>query len=171
MKIRILKSSDTDSVFNIFRETWLETYPNKEFWITKEHINKKYDSKERYESIKKYISDFSDEKIWYGVEINWNLVWVWITNMMWNKCHIWAIYILPKYQKRWYWKLLLDKLLEFRKNFKEIYLEVWIYNENAIRFYEKNWFEIINWSEWKHKIIDNVFIPTIMMKRQNKDMF
>lgn len=171
MKPRLLNPSDTDSVLNIFKKTWIDTYPNHDFWITKEHIIKKYETKERYENIKNYISNFSDEKIWYGVEIDWILVWIWITNMMWDKCHIWAIYVLPQYQKRWIWKILLEKLLEFRKDYKEIYLEVWIYNENAINFYKKFWFEIIKWSEWKHKVIDNVFIPTIMMiKNQNKDM-
>lgn len=166
MKIRILKSNDIDSVFNIFKETWLDTYTNKDFWITKEHILKKYESKERYENIKKYISNFSDEKIWYWLEINWNLVWVWITNMMWDKCHIWAIYVLAQYQKKWIWQILLDKLLEFGKNYKEIYLEVWVYNTNAINFYKKNWFDIVKWSESKHKIIDDVFIPTIIMVRK-----
>ena len=79
MKIRLLNPTDANSVLNIFKETWLDTYPNKDFWIKKEHIIKKYETKERYENIKNYISNFSDEKIWYGVYINWNLVWVWIT--------------------------------------------------------------------------------------------
>lgn len=156
MKPRLLDPSDTDSVLNIFKETWIDTYPNHDFWITKKHIIKKYESKERYENIKNYISNFSDEKIWYGVEIDWILVWVWITNMMLDKCHIWAIYVLPKYQKKWIWKILLNKLLEFRKNYKEIYLEVWTYNENAINFYKKFWFDIIKLSKYKYKIIYEV---------------
>ena len=63
MKIRLLNPNDANSVLNIFKETWLDTYPNKDFWITKEHIIKKYEKKERYENIKNYISNFSDEKV------------------------------------------------------------------------------------------------------------
>jgi ribosomal protein S18 acetylase RimI-like enzyme len=71
---------------------------------------------------------------------------------------------LPEYQGKGIGRILLQKILDFLKNSKEIWLEVAIYNENAINFYQKSGFHIVPGTESKREIIEGKFIPTIEMK-------
>ncbi len=52
-----------------------------------------------------------------------------------GKDQISAVYVLPEYQCKGIGKILLKKALEFFKDSKEIWLEVAIFNKNAIHFY------------------------------------
>lgn len=164
--IRKIKTTDAEEIFNIIKKSWLSTYPNSEYWIKVEDILKRFEDTSRIQKMKENFSNYWVDSEWWVCEYDWKLVWVWITNLMWIECHVWVIYIIEEYQRKWIWKLLLDKILEFRENYNEIYAEVASYNTNAIHFYEKNGFKIIPWIESKHKIVDEIYMPTIMMKKE-----
>ncbi|MBD3299799.1 MAG: GNAT family N-acetyltransferase [Candidatus Moranbacteria bacterium] len=86
-----------------------------------------------------------------------------------DKVKLIALYVLPEYQRQGIGKMLMQKVLDFSKNSKQIRLEVAAYNQQAINFYQKNGFKLIPESEDQHEIIPNKFIPTVKMKKDQKN--
>lgn len=60
-----------------------------------------------------------------------------------NFIYISDFYILPEYQWKWLWWIMMDLLLMNNKNYKFIILETYKKNINAIKFYRKIWFTYI----------------------------
>lgn len=58
--------------------------------------------------------------------------------------HLFKIYIKTEYRRNSYAKGLLDYIIENSKTFNKIYIEVRKNNINALNFYDKNGFKIIN---------------------------
>ncbi len=138
IEIKEAAVEDVQSISEVQKETWLSTYPNAEFGITREDIlSEDFFDKERIESRTKTISDpTSKSKFW--VVKNGNKVVGYCRaekTDAWNKIR--SIYILPEFQGQGIGNQLMEKMFEFLGTTKPIKLTVAIYNDKAISFYER----------------------------------
>lgn len=167
MKVRLITINDAEEIFNIQKKTWLNLYPNEKYSIKYEDILKKFADKTNIiTKIKKKINNYEKNIFGWVVELDDKIIGFATIYREKEKDELGAIYILPEHQGKGIGSILLQKALDLFKDSKEIWLEVAIYNENAIRFYQKFGFHIVSETEGKHKIIEEKFIPTIKMKRE-----
>jgi ribosomal protein S18 acetylase RimI-like enzyme len=166
LKIRNAKVSDAEAIFNIQKLTWLDTYPNKKFKVYLSDIEERFKSrKERLIKITKGLdSKKSVCKDWVALHNNDIVGWANIHKEK-DRDYIDAIYVLPKYQGKGTGSLLFEKIFNFYKKSRELWLEVAVYNVRAIKFYEKFGFKKVKGSESKHEIIKGKYIPTIKMRQ------
>jgi len=166
MKARLTKVSDAKGVFNVQKMTWLDVYPSEEYGVKRQDIAKRFaDEKKFIAKTKKKIEGYGKDICGWVVELDGKIVGFSATYKEKEKDLVGAVYVLPEYQGQGIGKILLQKILDFLKDSKEIWLEVATYNENAINFYQKSGFHIVPGTEGKHEIIEGKFIPTIQMKR------
>jgi ribosomal protein S18 acetylase RimI-like enzyme len=144
MTIRIMDATpeDHDSIRQVQRQTWIATYPNEEFGITKEDIEMRF------------AVDTTPQGIRRGQErrqnINANpLIHTWVAKdgeasvgfCIAQKEHpqnrIKAIYVLPEYQGTRVGKQLMQTALDWLGDQHDIALAVASYNHKAISFYHR----------------------------------
>jgi ribosomal protein S18 acetylase RimI-like enzyme len=121
----------------IHKDTWLDTYPNKEFNITKTDIlSKDFDSPEK---VKKWEKSFDNPQgRYYYVAKTDNKIVGLATGLVHKDINeIGAIYVLPKYQGKGVGKELMIELIKHFDSTKKIKLNVVRYNIKAINFYKK----------------------------------
>jgi ribosomal protein S18 acetylase RimI-like enzyme len=106
MEIKILdqKVEDVLEVTRLIRETWLDTYPNKEFGITKEEILDKYDESkpdfaQRLERRRNYLNNNDDDHHSWVAKIGQKIVGF-CDAKRGEENRIQAIYVLPDYQRK-----------------------------------------------------------------------
>lgn len=149
MKIEIRKATENDihDILDIQYQSWLDTYPNKEFWITKEDIEHKFAQKiRRKDVINSMQKKLLDSKYTFFVWVeNQKVVWYLELIDEWEILKIGALYIKKDMRGKWVWKSLMENVLKLFKDKKYIILEVAEYNNGAIYFYEK--FGFVLWNE------------------------
>lgn len=139
-KIRKARPEDLLALHKIYLKTWLATYPNEEFKITKEDIEHKFSESLKGNKIqerKEKIANMKDNELMLVLECEGKLVG--LCNSLREKEYnqLQAIYVLPEYQGFGFGRALW---LEAKKIFdleKDIIVHVASYNKNAIAFYEK----------------------------------
>jgi ribosomal protein S18 acetylase RimI-like enzyme len=167
MKARLTTVNDAEGVFNVQKMTWIDAYPNKKYGVKRKDIVKRFADEEKFiAKTRKKIEGYGKDMCGWVVELEGKIVGFSATYKHKGKDLVGAIYVLPEYQGKGIGKILLQKVLDFLKDSKEIWLEVAAYNKNAINFYEKSGFHIVPETEGEHEIIEGKFIPTIEMKRE-----
>lgn len=178
LKIRIANLADVQSIFDITRTTWLDTYPNEESGIRYEDIIARFSDCEKFfQKIRKriephdnnncgWVADLGGKIVGFSTAVREDSVREGDIREGDERVLIKAIYVRPEYQGQGIGGELLREMLDFYKNSKEFWLEVAIYNNRAIGFYEKFGFQIVPDSAGKHEIISDKFIPTIKMKKR-----
>lgn len=142
--IRKANLEDVLNLHHVYYITWLDTYPNQEFNITKEDIVYKYESRLTSEKIaerKEEISQMGSNETLLLAEKDGEVVAV--CNAIENdSCNeIRSIYVLPEYQGFGLGRALWTEAKKIFNPQKEIIVNVVSYNEKAINFYKKLGFE------------------------------
>ncbi len=167
MKARLATINDAEGIFNVQKITWLDIYPNEKYGVQYEDIAERFaDDKKFIAKIKKGVESYGKNSQGWVVEMDGKIVGFSATFEEDGRGTVGAVYVLPEHQGKGIGKLLLQKILDFRKNSKELCLKVATYNKNAINFYKKFGFQIVHGSEDKHEIIKGKFIPIIRMKKE-----
>lgn len=173
MTIKIVNALPKNAIdiFNINSKTWLNTYKSDKYWIDEDLLNKYPTSEEKKLSfINKKNKEIQDNPWSYIVLIDDNkVVWYacWKKYLDKNYNEFFAIYILPEYHKRWLWKELANKVFSYLWFEKDIIVNVIWYNDNAISFYEKLWFQK-NKNLENFEIIEWIWVPEIQMIKKLK---
>lgn len=139
MEIKIRKSTklDSESIREVSYKTWIETYPNKEFGITKDDIEDFFLKIKKNRKIKKK-TNLTDKSLTYVATINNVVVGYVVGYIRENFSQLQAIYILSKHQNKGVGKMLFDKINEdFFEKGKNVIVQVANYNINAIESYKK----------------------------------
>lgn len=173
MTIRILNALPENAmdIFNINSLTWLHTYKSEKYWIDEKLINKYPTSEEKKLAFINRKSNEIQENPWSYIIVKENEKVVWYA--CWKKYsdkdynEFFAIYILPEYHKRWLWKELATKVFSYLWKEKDIIVKVILYNQNAIDFYKKLWFEKDKDLE-NFEIFDWILVPEIQMIKKEK---
>ncbi|MFZ4632067.1 MAG: GNAT family N-acetyltransferase [Patescibacteria group bacterium] len=142
--IRRAVPGDVLGLHQVYFATWLDTYPNQEFNITKDDIVFKYESRLTPDKIaerKEKISQIGENEVLLLVEKNKEIIAV--CNAVYeDKCNeIKSFYVLPKYQGLGFGKALWFEAKKIFNPDCETIVKVATYNEKAISFYKKIGFE------------------------------
>jgi RimJ/RimL family protein N-acetyltransferase len=170
-KIEILNArpGDESEIILLLKETWLKTYPNKKYNITREDILKKdWESKERLRKWQKIIRENGKNGTFNFVAKEENKVvgfCQFVIEKEFNDLRI--IYVLPEYQGKGIGKMLASKAMNLLDQSKDTIVEVVEYNKNAIEFYKKLGFVKFEKGE-DHEVSIGKMMPTIKMKLKNK---
>lgn len=166
-KIEILDVSPGDElgIIQLLKETWLATYPNKKYNITREDILKKdWESKERLEKWKKIIAENGKNGVFNFVAKEENKVVGFcqvVKEKDYNELKI--IYVLPEHQGKGIGKMLANKAMTLLDSIKDTITEVVEYNKGAVGFYKKLGFVEFEKGNG-HEVPNGKIMPTIRMK-------
>lgn len=149
MNIRPAQPKDAEQNYEVFKQTWLATYPNEENNITVYDVLSRYPIENREATIEKYSNFY--EKINNNPDEATTLVWVaekgdkimgLITIDKMEPIKIGAIYVLPEFQGKGVGKALIEYVIE-KYGKSDLQLNVAKYNAKAIDFYKKQGFESV----------------------------
>lgn len=144
---------DAEDILHVLYRTWLDTYPNNEYKITKEDIEDSYRDSflpENIEKLKNNIRNTSDECKRIIAKADGKVVG---TGMMADSSiglRLKTLYILPEYQGNGIGKRIWDELAKQFNSNKKIYVELAIYNERALNFYKK-----LGFKDTGRRFVDN----------------
>jgi len=138
---------DAAGVFDVQRQTWIDTYPNEEAGITEQDVRNRVEGEhgelvaDKIAWWRKGIETSGENRAIFVVKDEDKVVGFVAPGIMDGQRRIGAIYVLPEAQGKGLGRKLLDKAIDWHGRDEDIYLHVASYNENAIGFYEKNGFE------------------------------
>ena len=141
IQIRISVPDDVCQIREVQRITWLCTYPNDKYMISKKDIAEVFQAdltpigKEKMEERKKRYENLNT-CIWVA-ENDHKIIGFCAAQKEINKNRIGAIYLIPDYQGKGVGKLLIKQALAWLGKEKNIYVNVVQYNTQAINFYKK----------------------------------
>lgn len=173
-KIRKIKPEDILALHNVYFLTWLDTYPNEEFNITKEDIVYKFEQRlapEKIAESKAKILQTKNNELKLLVEDQGKVIALCnaVKNPEYNQLQ--AIYVLPEYQGVGIGKSLWLEVEKFLNPHKKTIVRVALYNKKAIEFYKKIGFEVTDKiiKDEKFKMLNGAVIPEIEMVRLVKN--
>jgi RimJ/RimL family protein N-acetyltransferase len=139
IEIREAHPDDADAMREVLRLTWVATYPNEVYGITKEDIEAQFRenpemTEERRERQRRYVCT-PPFRSWVALE-GTDLIGFCTIKQDEHENLIQALYILPDYQNKGVGKRLLQVVLGWFGQEKEVVLNVASYNEKAIAFYQ-----------------------------------
>ncbi len=175
MTIEVPTGSNFTEIQALYAETWLSTYPNTEYGITKEDIEEMNANSLMPETIEKRKAGFekmlTDERRYYKVAtVDGKIVGVCGGEEREDGAHLKSIYVLPDFQGKGIGSMLLTDFLAWAQRFDTVTVHVAVYNKQAIAFYERNGF-VDNgkrFSEERFKMKSGNTIPEQEMIRNNK---
>lgn len=167
-KIRKARPEDYLDLHNVYLTTWLNTYPNKEFNITKEDIEHKFKARltpKKIEERKNKIARAGKNELMLVIEKDGQPVALCkaVREKEYNQLQ--AIYVLPKHQRLGLGLMLWEEAQSLFNMKKDIIVHVASYNNQAIAFYKKLGFISTGkiFKDKKHKMRNGAIIPELEM--------
>ena len=140
IKISDAKVEDVEGIQDVFYRTWLDTYPNKEFGITVEDIEDRFQGKlheDRLEKRRVQINARVDNKRFLVAKEGEKVIGLCRITRDSEENTLNAIYVLPEYQGKGAGIALWAEALKFFDSTKDIVVAVATYNQKAIGFYKR----------------------------------
>ena len=130
--------SDVEGILAVQRDTWIATYPNEEYGITKEDLEaKEWNDPVRVERWKKFVMENNPNKIIWVAKDEGKVVGFLRGFKNDTENDLQALYVMPKYQGYGIGSNLMNHFLDWIDKDKETTLGVAIYNDKTISFYKK----------------------------------
>jgi ribosomal protein S18 acetylase RimI-like enzyme len=126
---------DAQEIGEVYYKTWLATYINTEFGVTKEDIDFIFKDIGKSDG-SKYLNLPADT-VYFTAKENDHVVGVCKLIKHNDKNELKSIYILPKYQGMGVGKKFWEEALHFFDSTKDTLVKVVTYNRNAIEFYKR----------------------------------
>ncbi|MCX6713406.1 MAG: GNAT family N-acetyltransferase [Candidatus Vogelbacteria bacterium] len=139
IKILIAKVEDREQIGEVFDRVWLATYPNEEYKITVDdildHIEKRRQRirESREDRIK---NPLKGETLLVAQEDD-KVVGVCRLVVKDDRNQLQAIYVLPDYQGRGIGTMFWWEAQKYTDPKKDFFVELAVYNTNALEFYKK----------------------------------
>lgn len=131
---------DVRGIQDVYYETWLHTYPNKEYGITKEVIEESYKDRHAPEVLeaRRERIRHPKENEYFLIACDGNKV-VGVCRVIKNPDHnrLLTMYVLPRYQGKGIGTALWKKAKGFLDLSRDTLVDVATYNTKTISFYEK----------------------------------
>jgi len=167
IKIEKAIPNDIWGIFAVQKISWLATYVNEEYGITREDImSKDTSSPERYKRWRKTLLENKNNNIWI-IKENGEIIAFCTAEKKRKRNKIGAIYVLPDYQGQGFGTTLFLTALKWLGDKKEIFLDVVAYNTRAKLFYQKFNFQEIGETPSKElsKLPSGKTMPEIRMAK------
>ena len=140
IKIRDAVAEDAEAAEQVRYQSWLVTYPNEEFRITREDIQERFKSHFSPEGIEKRrarIVEVQEKGRYVVAEVDGRIVGLCLLIRYADKNQIRGIYVSPGYQGKGVGKALWQEVRTSVDPQKDTYVETATYNAAAIGFYSK----------------------------------
>ena len=135
VQIRDAMKEDAESIAEIEKLLWLETYPNKDLNIEEEDIKQKFENElDRIETIQEIIG-YEDHK--YFVAVSEGKIVGYVHGLRGlNENQVVEVYVLPQYQRQNIGKKCVEALLSWFGGERSVFVEVASYNLKSINFFK-----------------------------------
>lgn len=142
IKIEIANLGDATGIRDVQRDTWIATYPNEEYGITREDVEAKdWGSAQRINRWKKAIEEAGEEQqVWVAREGSQVIAFC-VASRGQEKNQLKALYVLPSKQGKGIGSTLMNQSLAYFNPEHDSIVEAAKYNKNAINFYKSFGFE------------------------------
>lgn len=146
--VRSAKIGDAKDIRKIQMLTWLDTYPNREYGITKRDIRSKdFKSDENITKTENTIRKKGEWRLFVAEKDG--IVVGWCAPCKSKKEYILGgTYVLPEFQSQGIGKLLVEKAFEYLGRARKITCKVVAFNIQGIRFWKKRGFKIVGKSKY-----------------------
>jgi len=152
-------------IVSIYRDSWLATYPNQEFNITKEDLEPRFiDFKALVDEWRETILSQNNRKIWVAQEGE-KYVGFCIGKKESEQNELEYIYLSPRYEGKGIGKALMSHALGWLGSEKPIVLYGAGYNAKAISFYTKFGFHLSDERIPEKELPNGKKIPSMKMMR------
>lgn len=175
MTIEVPSVDSYPEIMALYKETWLSTYPNTEYGITREDIEEMNSRGMAPDQMEKRTQGFekmlADEKAYYRVAtLDGKIVGVCGGEEREESVHLRSIYILPEFQGKGVGSMLMADFLAWAKRAGTVTVHVAVYNKQAIAFYERHGFIDTGkrFSEERFRMKSGNTIPEQEMVRNNR---
>lgn len=157
IEISTASPSDARQIREVFYKTWLNTYPNKETGVTVDDVEDMYKDAFTEESLNKSVERISNPpsgEHLFVAKVNDKIVGICRIIKHEEKNQLQSMYILPEFQGKGIGTLLWEEVKRLFDPAKDTFVNVAIYNKNAIDFYKKLGFKETGkqWEEEKFKL-------------------
>jgi len=168
--ITVASPDDASGIARVRKETWLATYPNKEFGVTREDIlEKNFDSNDQIERWRKAIENHTGpRKIWVAKTKDGKLVGYSQGKKGEKENEIYGLYVLPTYQGKGLGRELMKRVIDWLGEEKPINLSVATYAKSAIELYKKFGFKEVDEPAEGPKFASGAVAPSIKMVKSEK---
>lgn len=172
-RITIASPADTEGIQKVFHHTWLATYPNKEYGITVEDIEERFNdayTKERLAIRRRQIAMPLPGELLLVAKVGGEVVGVCRVEKDAQKNELRGLYVLPAYQGQGIGRQLWAGVQNFFDPAKDTLVDVAVYNENAIKFYSSLGFIDTGerFSKERLRMKSGTVIPEMRMKMAAK---
>ncbi len=171
--IQDAKPEDVTETSKVFRECWLDTYPNKEHGITHEDIEYFYKDSLAPEALSKkrsQIENISPNEKYFTAKEDGKIIGVCRLIKHPDKNELKSIYIMSAYRGKGIGKLFWNEAIKFFDPTKDIVVTVATYNRGAIGFYTKLGF-VDTWRRFtdeKFRMKSGSIVPDLEMIKRAK---
>jgi ribosomal protein S18 acetylase RimI-like enzyme len=147
IEISLAKPVHAPQIYNLFKTTWLDTYPNEDYGITEKDILSRYTEEHEVQALQKWPIVYkkmnedpsdADMLVWVALAGKQVLGLVSIDKKV--PLQLGAIYVLPSHQNAGIGSKLMDFILS-KYGERELAVHVASYNSRAINFYKKYGFK------------------------------
>lgn len=173
--IRNAIPEDVRGIQEVFHETWLNTYPNKELGITVDDIEENFKNAYTEETLNTFADKIKNlpPHVKFLVAVDQKkVIGLCRVSIKEEYNQLNAIYILPEYQGNGIGNKLWEECVKYLNKDKKTIVQVATYNSNAIKFYEKLGFKDNGkrFTEERHRMsISKVLMPEMEMVKDVKN--
>ncbi len=142
--VQVASPADAEGIGHVHAETWLTTYPNEEYGITREDIEAKIETRRltRADHWEKTIEDKTGNKrVWVAKDEKDEIIGFCLAVKDDDENKIQAIYVLPTRHGGGVGRKLILEAFNWLGSGKPTSLSVAKYNAKVIEFYKKLGFE------------------------------
>jgi ribosomal protein S18 acetylase RimI-like enzyme len=172
INIENVRPNDVVETSKVFKDCWLDTYPNTEYGITREDIEHFYRNsltKEALDKKREQIINLPKNEKYLVAKDDEKVIGVCRLIKHPDNNELKSIYIMSSYRGKGIGTMFWNEALKFFDPKKDIVVTVAIYNKNAIDFYSKLGFVDTGrrFSDEKFRMKSGSIIPDLeMIKRE-----
>lgn len=138
-KIEYARFEDIKEINELWKQSWLATYPSEEYGISNEDILPQLElTDEKIAFYKKYFEEHPSGPGYWVVRNGHEIAgFIRVKKLENNIGQLKAVYVLPKYFGTGVAKMLMETALDYLKDCDEIFVQCVAYNDRATKFYQK----------------------------------
>jgi RimJ/RimL family protein N-acetyltransferase len=146
ISIEYAKPEDAEAIMRLKRAAWLAAYPNTQYKVSRDDIEKKFTEKDVTEGSQNWRKGIETEqeggyRRTFVARADRQVIGFTSPTIEEGQRRIGQLYVVPEVQGQGIGSRLLQMALDWHGENENVYLHVVVYNENAISLYDRFGFE------------------------------